>query len=131
MPTVEQMYVLNRHRSTRGIWRAWCIAAPLTLGILCVSTTAFAAPGQPDPEATAIQTVIQQANQEQSQALTSGDPSVMIYTATAAYYAQLVQTNQEPVGAGATHIELTQLTWTGRAVGSIVASHAAADVPHA
>ena len=75
--------------------------------------------------------MIQQANQEQSLALTSGDPSVMLDTATAAYYAQLGQTNQDLVDAGATHIELTQLTWTGRAVGSIVASHAAADVPHA
>ncbi len=95
----------------RRVARAW--PALLILVMLCVATTAYAAPGQTDPGAvaTAIQGVIQQANQEQSQALSSGDPSVMRDTATAAYYLQLMQTNQALAAAGATNIDLTQLTW--------------------
>jgi len=95
----------------RRVWRARLVAGPLALVILCVATTAFAAPGQPDPQAAAIQAVIQQANQEQSQALATGDPSVMSDTATAAYYRQLMQTNQALATAGVTNITLTQLTW--------------------
>jgi hypothetical protein len=102
------MRLLNR---TTFMRRVWLMTAPLTLVILCVATTASAAPGQPDPQIAAIQTVIQQANQEQSQALTSGDPSLMSDTATAAYYRQLMQTNQGLAAAGATNIVLTQLTW--------------------
>ncbi len=56
----------------------------------------------------AIQAVIQQANSEQVQALASGNPALMSDTATAAYYRQLVQTNQGLAAQGATSIELTQ-----------------------
>jgi hypothetical protein len=91
--------------------RVGLTVAPLTLVLLCLATSAFAAPGMPDPQVAAIQTVIQQANQEQSLALASGDPSVMSDTATSAYYRQLMQTNQGLAAAGATNIVLTQLTW--------------------
>jgi hypothetical protein len=66
--------------------------------------------GPADPQA-AVQAVIQQANTEQAQALASGNPALMSDTATAAYYRQLVQTNQGLTAQGATSIELTQLTW--------------------
>lgn len=59
----------------------------------------------------AIQQVIQRADAEQSQALTSNNPSVMSDTATAAYYRQLVQTNQQMAAQGVTSIQLTNLTW--------------------
>ncbi len=102
------MCLLNRSMFMR---RVGLIVAPLPLVLLCLATSAFAAPGMPDPQVAAIQTVIQQANQEQSLALVSGDPSVMSDTATSAYYRQLMQTNQGLAAAGATNIVLTQLSW--------------------
>jgi len=66
---------------------------------------------QADPQAAAIQAVIQQANTEQAQALSGGNSSLMSDTATAAYYRQLVQTNQGLGTRGATSIVLNQLTW--------------------
>ncbi len=101
----------NRSLRLRRVRPAWLRSALIALVSLCVATTAFAAPGQPDPLAGTIQAVIEQANQEQAQALASGDPTVMSDTATAAYYRQLMQTNQALVAAGATNIALTQLTW--------------------
>jgi hypothetical protein len=76
-----------------------------------IATAAAASPGQPDPQVAAIQTVIQKANQEQAQALASGDPSVMSDTATASYYRQLMQTNAGLTAQGATSIDLIQLNW--------------------
>jgi hypothetical protein len=66
---------------------------------------------QTDPQVAAVQAVIQQANTEQTQALSTGNPSLMSDTATAAYYRQLVQTNQGLAAQGATGIVLNQLTW--------------------
>jgi hypothetical protein len=66
---------------------------------------------QAGPQVAAIQAVIQQANAEQSQALGSGNPSLMSDTATAAYYRQLVQANQALAAQGATSINLIRLTW--------------------
>ncbi len=63
-----------------------------------------------DPQA-AVQSVIQQSNSEQAQALATGNPALMSDTATAAYYRQLVQINQGLASQGATSIELTNLTW--------------------
>jgi hypothetical protein len=64
-----------------------------------------------DPQAAAIQHVIEQANSEQAQALSSQDPAVMSDTATAGYYQQLVQTNQSLLSQGVTAIELTNVAW--------------------
>ncbi len=66
---------------------------------------------QTDPQTIAIQQVIQKANAEQVQALATSDPSVMSDTATAAYYRQLVQINQDLTTQGATSINLVDLTW--------------------
>ena len=89
---------------------AWFVTTACAL-VLCIAPSANAAPGQPDSQVAAVQTVIARANQEQSQALASGDPSVMSDTATAAYYRQLTQVNQALIAAGVSSIELTQLTW--------------------
>ena len=86
------------------------IVLPLALLIVCAATVA-AAPGQQDPQLAAIQTTISTANQEQSQALATGDASVMSDTATAGYLRQLMQTNQALAAQGATSIELIQLSW--------------------
>ena len=66
---------------------------------------------QVDPQVAAIQQVIQSANTEQAQALSTQNPSVMSDTGTAGYYQQLVQTNQSLLSQGVTSIELTNLTW--------------------
>jgi hypothetical protein len=68
------------------------------------------AQAQRDPQ-VAIQAVIQQANQEQTAALAGNNPSLMSDTATAAYYRQLVQTNQALVAQGATSLALIRLNW--------------------
>ncbi|HEV7663873.1 MAG TPA: G1 family glutamic endopeptidase [Chloroflexota bacterium] len=65
---------------------------------------------QADSQVT-IQAVIQQANTEQSQALATGNPTLMSPTANAAYYRQLVQINQGLAAQGATAITLSQITW--------------------
>jgi hypothetical protein len=75
---------------------------------VAVQTGALA---QTDPQFAAIQAVIQQANTEQAHALSTGNPSLMSDTATAAYYRQLVQTNQGLAAQGATGIVLNQLSW--------------------
>ena len=58
-----------------------------------------------------IQQIIQMADTEQVQALSSNNPSLMSDTATAAYYRQLVQINQQMAAQGVTAIQLTNLTW--------------------
>jgi hypothetical protein len=66
---------------------------------------------QANSQATAIQDVIQQANQEQAAALATNTPSQMSDTATAVYYRQLVQTNQSLAAQGATSIALIRVSW--------------------
>ncbi|MGH2518560.1 MAG: G1 family glutamic endopeptidase [Chloroflexota bacterium] len=88
----------------------------LTFPLAASPAAAAAAPGPyrmaGDSSATsAIQAVIQKANQEQAQALNQNDPSVMQDTATTDYYAQLVQINRDLENSGVTAISLTHLTW--------------------
>jgi Peptidase A4 family len=66
---------------------------------------------QSDPQVTAIQQLIQRANDEQAQAITTGNPSVMSDTATDAHYQELVQVNQNLVSSGVTSISLVKLEW--------------------
>lgn len=61
--------------------------------------------------AQAIQAVIRQANAEQQQAYAEHNPAVMQATATAAYAAQLDQTQQQLQNAGVTAIKLVSLQW--------------------
>ena len=69
------------------------------------------AQAQADPVTAAIQQVIQQANNEQVQAIATNNPSVMSDTATAAHYQELVQVNQGLVSNGVTGISLAKLGW--------------------
>jgi len=76
-----------------------------------VSQPAPAALAQADPQVTAIQQVIQRANDEQAQALAAGNPSLMSDTATAAHYQELVKINQDLTAGGVTGINLVSLEW--------------------
>ncbi|MCL5025136.1 MAG: hypothetical protein M1531_01370 [Chloroflexi bacterium] len=111
--------------STRSSHRlGWLAAVVIALAAL-VAVGVTVPPGAPlhhlvaavapivpaDSQAAAIQAVIQRANQEQAQALAQGDPSLMSDTATAAYYRELVQTNQQLAAQGVTSINLVRLTW--------------------
>jgi hypothetical protein len=69
------------------------------------------AQAQANQEVTPIQDVIQQADQEQAAALATNTPSQMRDTATAAYYRQLVQTNQSLAAQGVTSIALIRMSW--------------------
>jgi Peptidase A4 family len=69
------------------------------------------AQAQSDPQVTAIQQIIQRANDEQAQAVAASDPSVMSDTATAAHYQELVKINQDLASGGVTGISLAKLEW--------------------
>jgi hypothetical protein len=75
-----------------------------------IGGTVVSAYAQTTPQA-AIQQVIQRANDEQAQAIATRSPAVMSDTATAAYYRQLVQTNQQMLASGVTSISLAQIQW--------------------
>src|SRR4051794_1538099 len=74
-----------------------------------LSTTTVQAQTTTDPQTAAIQQVLQRANDEQVQAITSGDPSVMSDTATSAHYQELVQINQDLTSNGVIAITLPKL----------------------
>jgi len=57
----------------------------------------------------ALQAVVQRANDEQQQAFSKQDATIMKDTATDIYYRQLVQTNSDLANAGVTSIKLTKL----------------------
>jgi hypothetical protein len=61
-------------------------------------------------QVAAVQAVIRRANDEQTQAVATGDPTVMRDTATAAYYRRLLETNQALAAQGATAIKLIAFT---------------------
>jgi hypothetical protein len=58
-----------------------------------------------------IEQVIQQADNEQIQALASQDPSVMADTATPQHYQELLQVNQQLVTGGVASIALDGIDW--------------------
>jgi peptidase A4-like protein len=59
----------------------------------------------------AIKAVIQQANQEQQQAVAAHDPTLMRDTATSTYYSQAVQSLNDLASSGVTAIQLVNLDW--------------------
>jgi hypothetical protein len=65
----------------------------------------------PQSDTAAVQAVIQKANDEQQQAFAQNDPTLMQDTATAAYYAQLVQVDAALRSAGVTAIQLVSLNF--------------------
>lgn len=64
-----------------------------------------------DRAVQAVKDIVKKANDEQQQALSQHDPALMRDTATADYYALLVQTQQNLEAAGVTAIELVSLEW--------------------
>ena len=101
-------------RQRRSRW-GWMIGAGVLviviIGGLAVSRFWTNLVGGGAISTSTIQQVIQKADGEQSQALATDDPSLMSDTATAAYYRQLVQLNQQMVAQGVTSIKLTNLSW--------------------
>jgi len=60
----------------------------------------------PQSDLATVQLVVQTANDEQQQAFAQNDPTLMQATATAAYYAQLVQVDAALRSAGVTAIQM-------------------------
>ena len=65
----------------------------------------------PNEDVSAIQNVIQKANQEQVQAVAAKDPTIMQDTAMTSFYQQSVQTLNDLLNAGVTSIQLVNLNW--------------------
>src|SRR5262245_51078343 len=87
--------------------------APVTATSAPVSSsgTSTAASAKSDPATAAIQAVIQKANQEQIDAFTKTDPTLMRDTATSGYYNELVQINDDMANNGVSAIKLVKLEW--------------------
>jgi peptidase A4-like protein len=110
----------RRRRSRRGALIIAIAAVVLILGGLAVAVLPPSAPGHQflsnfgsntSSTSSTIQQVIQTANSEQVQALAANNTNMMEDTATAAYYRQLVQIQQQMVAQGVTAIQLTNLSW--------------------
>jgi Peptidase A4 family len=69
------------------------------------------APQPASHETTAIQQLIQRANDEQAQAIANRDPSVMADTSTGDHYREMQQINQDLLDHDVTAIKLTKLEW--------------------
>ena len=63
------------------------------------------------PTSAAIKVVIQKADQEQQNAFTKNNPTLMKDTATTSYYNQLVQINSQMASGGVTAIKLIGIQW--------------------
>lgn len=74
--------------------------------------TATPATKSTDPT-TAIQAVVEKANQEQQDAVAQNNPSLMKDTATSGYYTQITQANQQMATGGVASIKLVKLVWGG------------------
>lgn len=59
----------------------------------------------------AIKSVIEKANQEQQDAFSKGDPTLMRDTATSDYYQEMVKVNSDLANAGVSAIKLLKLEW--------------------
>jgi hypothetical protein len=94
---------------------------PKDLAAAATQTVATAAPvhlqAAPDEDVNAaIQQVIQRSNDEQVQAISSRDSSVMADTVTSDHYQELVQVNQDLLNNGVSAISLVKLEWGAIAV---------------
>src|SRR5439155_584603 len=70
----------------------------------------------------AVKQVIERANQAQAAAFNGGDATAMEATATDAFYIDLIRTNRELAGAGATKIELVSTEFVSVSVNSATAT---------
>jgi len=86
-------------------------SAPAATAAPATDATAPAAASPASAVVDAIKSVIQQANQEQQQAVANHDPTLMRDTATITYYNQLVQGFNDLQNAGVTAIQLVNLSW--------------------
>ncbi len=89
------------------------MASLLLIAVLSVPP-ALAAPAADTPtdaQVAAIENVIQKANQEQVQAVATGDPTVMQDTSTTDYYQQSAQVLNGLLSSGVTSIQLAGLQW--------------------
>lgn len=81
-----------------------------------------------DQTAKAIQAVVERANQEQQDAFTKHDPTVMRDTATADYYKELVQINTDMASGGVATIKLVKIEWGPVKLANQSTDHAVAEV---
>lgn len=107
-----------RRRSYRTAIAATIAVIVVAIGGIGAATVPAGSPGHMylaglvrQSQTSAVEQVIQTANSEQAEALATNDPSAMSDTATASYYRQLVQTNQQMAAQGVTRIKLSNLTW--------------------
>jgi Peptidase A4 family len=107
-----------RRRSYRRAIAAAIAVTLVAIGGIGAATLPAGSPGHlylaslvSQSQTSSIEQVIQTANSEQAEALATNDPSAMSDTATASYYRQLVQTNQQMAAQGVTSIKLSNLTW--------------------
>jgi len=75
------------------------------------SPTPTAASATTDPAQLTIQQVIQRGDDQQAQAISTDNPSVMADTSTADFYQQQVQVNQDLTSNGVTAIKLVNIEW--------------------
>lgn len=80
-------------------------------------TTAVGPSADEDTVSAEIQQVIERADEQQAQAFSKQDPTLMADTATSDYYQQLLQTNQDLLDSGVTSIHLVTIEWASIDVG--------------
>jgi hypothetical protein len=85
--------------------------APTSVPTAVSAPTSAPTDSAASPAMDAIKIVIQQANQEQQQAVAAHDPTLMRDTATSAYYSEAAQGLNDLVSAGVTAIQLVKLDW--------------------
>ncbi len=85
------------------------VAAPST-AVPTIAATPTAARRDSAVE-SAIKSIIERANQEQQDAFSKGDPSIMKDTATSEYYAELTRINQDMANNGVSAIKLLKIEW--------------------
>ena len=98
--------------------------AGCTVAIPDVSRVVDTLTGRPTPSAvasfddqqTAVQRVIQRANEEQAEAFAKNDPTIMRDTSTAEHYQEMIRINEDLASGGVTAIELLNINWGAIAV---------------
>ncbi len=87
---------------------------PTTAPLPAASPTAVPASAQTvstSDQSAQIKAVIEKANAEQQQAFAKGDPTLMKDTATASYYSEIAQINDQMSQAGIASIKLLKIEW--------------------
>ncbi|MBV8085458.1 MAG: hypothetical protein JO247_11650 [Chloroflexi bacterium] len=85
--------------------------APAAPAASSSSTAPLSVAAQPGSPEAAVEQVILKGNQEQEQAISSKDTSVMKDTSTDSYYQDLADNNQGMLDDGVTSIKLLQIEW--------------------